>query len=94
MGWEGGRWGGRVGGCLGQYVGCYKLICDVADQRNVSLSSGFRDIHLCHYHSINDNSFLVDFHVHKHKQKCILREYFKPFLKAKAQYCEMPKKYL
>lgn len=37
-----------MGGCFveGQDGGCYKLTCDVADQRNVSVSAEFKDIYL------------------------------------------------
>lgn len=48
MGGREGGWplGGR-GVVLGSDdVGCYRMICDVAEQRNVNLSSGFRDIYL------------------------------------------------
>lgn len=54
---KGGRWEG-VGGVL--WSGCGKLICDVAEQRNVNLSSEFRDIHLIAiFLSINGISFPV-----------------------------------
>lgn len=44
FGWQGGR-RGRVGGIMGEDGGCYKLICDVTEQRIVNLYSEFRDIH-------------------------------------------------
>lgn len=44
--------GGREGGKTGcQDVGCFKLICDAAEQRNVS-SPEFGDIHLKSFLSV------------------------------------------
>lgn len=45
-GWAGGGWMWEGGGRGVLVSGCEKLICDVAEQRNVNLFSKFRDIDL------------------------------------------------